>query len=384
MTELAQLSPPPFEYEAQLQSWLAENPDAIEPGLWIVGYEFPLGENRADLLAVDGDGRLVVIEVKRANATREAVGQVLDYVSALEEVDPTEIASTINTAEARPEFAPVDDFERQFAERYAAAAASGPDLMPVRAILAATSESPETDRILEYLQGIGMDIHSVVFKGALAEDGERTYQRRRAARPVDDDVVEAAPDMVDELGMREPCRASFPKAGKKGRLKIKQVHRRSEEYPDVKLFREVHCAIVRALPDAHELAREERDGRHGRLCCGIAFTMRATSADENERENPVKRGNPVEHVTVRLYPEDWPGKVRIQLFGRAMRCAGEHVSFLNRFPDFDSEGGRNRGKVDGCHFWFTEATWLPNRSQFETVLNAIHEGRKAEWEAGQR
>ena len=57
----------PFRYEAQLQHWLAENPDLLEPGLWIVAGELELDQverHRVDLLGVDGDGRLVVIEVK--------------------------------------------------------------------------------------------------------------------------------------------------------------------------------------------------------------------------------------------------------------------------------------------------------------------------------
>ena len=375
MTEFAQLPLQTFEYEAQLQSWLASHPDAIESGLWIVGYEFPLGENRADLLAVDGDGRLVVIEVKRANATREAVGQVLDYVSALEEVDPTEIASTINTAEARPEFAPVDDFERQFAERYAAAAASGPDLMPVRAILAATSESPETDRILEYLQGIGMDIDSVVFNGALAEDGKRTYQRKRAARPVDDDGAEAAPDTVEELGMREPCQASRPEDGKKGRLEIEEIHRRSEEYPGVDLFRSVHCAIVCALPQAREIALPARN-KARELTVAIAFDMAPTPEDGTNSR--------LEYLRIRMYPDHHPGEVFLVLFDRALRRAGDAITLLDELKANHPDYGYNVRGEPYDRASITAETWPEDRPAVARLLNAIHEGWQAEREAGAR
>ena len=374
MTEFAQLSPPPFEYEVELQDWLAEHPDALEPGLWIVGYEFPLGENRADLLAVDRDGCLAVIEVKRANATREAVGQVLDYVSALEEMDPTELAGIINTAEARPEFAPVVDFERQFAERYGDAALSDLGLMPVRAILAATSESPETVRILEYLQGIGMDIDSVVFNGALAEDGKRTY-RRRAARPVDDDGIEAAPDTVDELGMREPCQASRPEDGKKGRLEIEEIHRRSEGYPGVDLFRSVHCAIVRALPQAREIALPARN-KARELTAAIAFNMAPTPEDQ--------RTTRPEYLRIRMYPEEWPGDVLIVLFNRALQRAGDSLTLLAELDEYVPFYGENVKGERLDLIWITAESWPTDEPILALALEAIHRGWEAEREAGAR
>lgn len=378
MSELTKApAPPPFQYEAELQQWLAANPDELESGLWLVGYEFPLGENRVDLLGVDQSGQLVVIEVKRANATREAVGQVLDYVSALELMEPAEIAESINQAESRPELAPVADFEREYRKRYGRELAN---LMPVRALLACTSESAETGRILEYLQGHNVDARSCLFTG-YTEKSKRAYRRKPAKRAQYEGMGRASKqheaDSGDALGPRGPCQSEFPGSDALERSKIRSVHQRASEHIGGDLFRIIHCAIVGAFPDAHELAREEYDGigRHRRLCCGIAFTAKATAKD------PERRGNPVEYVTVRLYPENWPGKVRIQLFGRAVRHAGDHANLLDGFPEFDPEGGRNRGHVDGCEFWFTEETWPYHQANFEAVLRAIQEGWKAEREA---
>ncbi len=369
MAELTQMSPPTFEYEAEFQSWLAANPGALEPGLWVVGYEFPIGANRADLLAVDGSGRLVVIEVKRANATREAVGQVLDYVSALEEMGSTEIVSAIDAAEARPEFAAVADFELEFAERYGDAQLS--DLMPVRALLAATSESQETGRVLAYLQSLGMDIRSVVFKGALAEDGKRTYQRKRATPPRDADEGEAQSAEEDELGKREPCRAPFPKAGTKGRRKIEEIHERAKGYPGVELFWSIHCLILDALPEAHEVPRGKRDAKRQDQC-GIALTMPSTPEDEE--------GGRLEYVVIRLYPVG-AGVIEIFVYCRAECRAGDDAALLNTLPKRPLYLGKDRRvDVNGRNFCFTAKTWPRHQANFEAVLRAIHKGWKAEWE----
>ena len=368
------MSPPTFEYEAEFQSWLAAHPDALEPELWVVGCEFPIGANRADLLAVDGSGRLVVIEVKRANATREAVGQVLDYVSALEEMGPTEIMRATNATEVRPEFAPVADFELEFAERYGNAQLS--DLMPVRALLAATSESQETGRVLAYLQDLGMDIRSVVFKGALAEDGKRTYQRKWGTQPQDVGADEAQSPEDDELGEREPCRASLPKDGKKGRIDLEQIHQRSEGYPGVDLFRSVHCTVVHTLPTAREIALPART-KARELTAAIAFEMALTPEDRKDR----RTARP-EYLRIRMFPEESPGDVLVILFDRALRRAGDALTLLTELNEYLPFAGESVQGERFDHIRITAESWPTDEPILALTLEAIHEGWKAEREAG--
>ena len=366
---------PLFQYEAELQQWLAANPDTLEPGLWIVGYEFPLGENRIDLLGVDQNGALVVIEVKRANATREAVGQVLDYVSALELMEPAEIAESINQAAPRPELAPVVDFEREYGERYGGVLT---DLMPVRALLACTSESAETGRILEFLQELEMDVRSVVFKGTLLESGERRYRRRTAARESDAGVDTAGQTQQvaeNALGLREPCRSPYPRANTKGRLKLNELHQRAEEYPGVELFRSVHCAIIHAMPEAHEIALPERDWSR-ELTAAIAFDMAPTSKDE--------RTTRPEYLRIRMFPESAPGEVLIVLFDRALWRAGDSLSLLDDLSDYRAYDGANIEGEALDRVWISANFWEADRPILEQVLRAIHREWESEREADRR
>lgn len=59
----------------------------VEPGLQlyedkgIAGIEFPVGGRFADILAVDAEGRLVVIELKVSRGYDRVIGQLLRYVS---------------------------------------------------------------------------------------------------------------------------------------------------------------------------------------------------------------------------------------------------------------------------------------------------------------
>ena len=55
-----------METEALLEGLLVGNPDMLMPGLTLVGRQMPTDSGFLDLLGVDGDGRLVVFELKRA------------------------------------------------------------------------------------------------------------------------------------------------------------------------------------------------------------------------------------------------------------------------------------------------------------------------------
>lgn len=76
-----------FAYEHDLRDYLARNLHIIEPSLklytdeGITGVEFPVGGRYIDILAVDGTGGYVVIELKVSKGYDRVVGQLLRYVS---------------------------------------------------------------------------------------------------------------------------------------------------------------------------------------------------------------------------------------------------------------------------------------------------------------
>ena len=78
----------PFEDEHEetvLEDWLESNPDAIlERGnLLIIGRQVRTDlDGYIDLLCLDRQGNVVVVELKRGTASREAIGQALEYMSS--------------------------------------------------------------------------------------------------------------------------------------------------------------------------------------------------------------------------------------------------------------------------------------------------------------
>jgi hypothetical protein len=75
-----------FAVEAHLRDFLAKNLGLIEPGLRLYsspehdGIEFPVDNGRIDLLAIDRDGKFVVIELKLSQGRNKALGQLLYYM----------------------------------------------------------------------------------------------------------------------------------------------------------------------------------------------------------------------------------------------------------------------------------------------------------------
>jgi hypothetical protein len=71
-----------LEREADLHKWIEADPKLISSDLMIVGSEVVTDYGgRIDLLAVDAEGILHVIELKRDKTPREVVAQALDYAS---------------------------------------------------------------------------------------------------------------------------------------------------------------------------------------------------------------------------------------------------------------------------------------------------------------
>ena len=75
-----------FQERRDLQEWIAANPNILGEQLLIIGKEFSgfdRTNERLDLLAVDVDGRLVVIELKRDDTGADAHWQAIKYASYL-------------------------------------------------------------------------------------------------------------------------------------------------------------------------------------------------------------------------------------------------------------------------------------------------------------
>ena len=71
-----------------IQEWVAANPSMLDDDLLIIDKEFSgfdRTDERLDLLAVDSDGKLVIIELKRDDTGTDVHWQAIKYASSLSE-----------------------------------------------------------------------------------------------------------------------------------------------------------------------------------------------------------------------------------------------------------------------------------------------------------
>ena len=83
-----------LQERSDLQEWVATNPGIVGDNLLIIAKEFDRFDRtreRLDLLAVDANGRLVVIELKRDDSGSDAYWQAIKYASFLRRASADEI-----------------------------------------------------------------------------------------------------------------------------------------------------------------------------------------------------------------------------------------------------------------------------------------------------
>lgn len=91
-TSLTRLSPSGIALESQLEDYIEADPMLLGEQLLIVGRQVPTAHGGfIDLLAIDADGVMHVLELKRDKTPRDVVAQALDYGSWVAELGRADI-----------------------------------------------------------------------------------------------------------------------------------------------------------------------------------------------------------------------------------------------------------------------------------------------------
>lgn len=173
------LHPSPMPLESMLEDYLAHDPSLLGDQLLIIGRQIRTPHGKfIDLLAVDVDGNLRVLELKRDQTPREVVAQLLDYGSWVSTLDREEVLTRAGEYLGRP-------FETAFGEAFDAPV---PDELntDLQLTVVASVLDPSSERIITYLREFGVPINAVFFR--FLQDGDRQYLARSWL--ADDDTAE--------------------------------------------------------------------------------------------------------------------------------------------------------------------------------------------------
>lgn len=167
-----------IELESHMESWLENNPDALvqdEFILWIGKQASAATEHSTlypDLLGVDAEGNLVIVELKRGQAPREVVAQLLEYAAWATELDDEQIAAI-----ARDYFQTRDELQGKILKKVFTETFEVDEVPPLnrrlRLFVVASDIPPAILRVCRFLSRQGIDINCVTISVFQTESEER-------------------------------------------------------------------------------------------------------------------------------------------------------------------------------------------------------------------
>ena len=153
--------------EQWIEDWLANDISVLDPNLLIIGRQVRTGfGGTVDLLCMDGEGNLVVVELKKGQTPRDVTSQALEYSSWVKDLEFDEITRIANSY---PGIA--GSLAEAFRERF------GMELpeqlnQAHRSLIVAESVDASTDRIVRYLAEMSVPINVATVQHF--EDGKGT------------------------------------------------------------------------------------------------------------------------------------------------------------------------------------------------------------------
>lgn len=133
-----------LDLESRIEDWVARDLSLVGVDGIIIGRQVPTDHGkRIDLLAMDEDGNLIIVELKRDRSPRDIVGQVLDYASWVRHLTTKDVHELARAATGR-------SLPELYRERYGKAV---PDTLNAshQMIVVASEVDEATKRIIEYL-----------------------------------------------------------------------------------------------------------------------------------------------------------------------------------------------------------------------------------------
>ena len=324
--------------QTESEQWLEENivskPELLMPGLTLVGRQTQTEGGPLDLLGVDSDGRLVLFELKRGTLSRDAVAQIVDYASYLEDMSLDALVKHIADNSGAHGIDKIEDFEEWHSEN--SDADSLDNLTPLRLFLVGLGVDDRTERMVNFLADKGVDISLLTFQGFLYE-GKTLLTR--LMRVEADDASEPRP------ATRRRSTAELRNS----------LINRANEFQVYDLFNEVI-----------DMFRQNWGGRSKPRNLGLTLRFRA----------PNESGKRTTRNYARIDPEQ--GQVRIVFYPNAVElCKDEFRPLMNEIPyntwPRDRESEALEMPNTEIQFLLTADRWKTHQEGLRGLARAVHE-----------
>jgi hypothetical protein len=158
--KLHELDRSKLNFEARLEKWLDENISILSNELLIIGRQIKTIGGYLDLLCINGNGDLVIVELKRDKTPREVTAQVLDYASWIKDLGNAEVNELANSYLSTKHTTFEEAFNKKFGREI-------PDVINVShsMVIVASEFDESTERIIKYLSdSYGVNINVARFQ----------------------------------------------------------------------------------------------------------------------------------------------------------------------------------------------------------------------------
>src|SRR5215469_8358290 len=158
--------------ESELENWIVESPDILGQDLLIIAKQKEVqGVGRLDLLAVQPTGELVIVELKRDMAARDAVTQALDYASWLDKISDAELLEIAQEHLDRP-------LDEAFTDQFGIKDMPAINPRNHRIVIVGSRLDAGAERIINYLaQRHSVNINAIFFRYAKLSTGQEILAR---------------------------------------------------------------------------------------------------------------------------------------------------------------------------------------------------------------
>ena len=318
-----------FEDEEALEDHLAANPHQLYDDLWLVGRQLPIGTKKADLVGVDGQGALVVAELKHGRPDREALGQVIEYAGFLSHMSFTDLSRLLASQAPSPDIGAITDFVATYRERYGPPPSAG---IPIRPVMVSTGLDQYTLRSIAYLRDAGLLLDFFWIQECRVAD---------------------SPAIVVHRNPRfEFAKRWYVPPNLKGHDRRKWILDEASDLNIGGLYQQLYDVIGEHLqPGGSWVAREDTDSLG--LCRSLS--RRLPSGKTLHREC----------LVIRILGHR-PDRVWLFAFDELVDLAPRKTRAFLRRVEHQRDG--IPGRTSGYSFWMTEADWEQHGDEFRGLL----------------
>jgi len=165
-----------LDQEERLEEFLDKDISIASPNWMVIGRQVNTDYGKyVDLLAIDRDGNLIIIELKKNKTPREVVAQLLDYASWVKELKDEDIAGIYETyvRKYHPEKANIS-LDESFCKRFNLQEMPEALNESHQLVIVASKLDESTERIVTYLaEEHNVPVNVIFFR--VFKDGDREY-----------------------------------------------------------------------------------------------------------------------------------------------------------------------------------------------------------------